>query len=395
MDVFHRITARKQCVVLDMAKANQNDDAPEKLLKIVSIKTEFQNITSLALDDIALKHKDSSSKNPNEALAEVLNVHKDVLGSLPCVKKMPVNKKFFYDDNGDIHKKVVSERLDCTVLVSLLKDIEGFVPFSGPTGVCADVQHKACKHIKDKKKHQCVGLKAKNEQLDHVGWFKYGRDLHRCTQCKKNDAQCQYSCCLCCSLCNKCGACNKKLDLENQCVTFRLVRGLDDIHTIRNVAAHITVEKLEAFLKGKELLDGLPDVKTWQEFTDRCKIAYMNIVNFLKKRKYGNDPQGEVNYSAQHEYKMDAILNNSNNDLIKSYHKSIYEHFQNESSMQGMREDLKQLFEMVKALQLGGPKTQEPSGKIKIEVTGGDQAIKQYIKKGKNNLLSGSISNRN
>eukprot|EP00111_Clytia_hemisphaerica_P023158 TCONS_00068137-protein len=365
-----------------MANASKTDDAPEKLMKMISIKTEFQNITSLALDNIALQHNDSTSKNPKEALAQILSAHKDALEKLPCVKSMPVNKKFFYDDNGVIHKQVVTERLDCTLLVSLIKDIDGLTPFSVAQGACVDSQHKACKHAKDKSKHRCVDLKAKNLKVDHVGWFKYGRDLHRCSYCKKNEVKSQYSCCLCCSLCNTCGSCNNQLDLQKQCMTFRLVRGLDDIHTIRNVVSHITVQKLEAFLKGKELLDALPEVKTWQEFTDRCKIAYMNIVNFLKMMKYANDPQEQVNFSTRYEYRMDAIIVNSNNDVIKSYHKSIYEHFQNESSAQDIKGDLKTLLEMVKGLQIG-PNLQEPSAKIKIEGAGGDQAIKQYIKKGK------------
>ena len=153
-------------------------DSREATCKILALMEEEQKIISILLGELSLQHKDSTSHNQYVALSQVLQNQRDVLISLPCVKKFRDARQIVLDADGQVHGSIDPEGLDLTLSINLLRHIDGLIPngIGASCFPCGSTTHVECQC---KKRHSCRKNKHKDVYGKHPGWGSH----HECIDC--------------------------------------------------------------------------------------------------------------------------------------------------------------------------------------------------------------------
>ena len=315
-------------------------DKNQAYIKVIAILSEKQKIIAKLVERLAVNHPDAITQNsPERAIAEVLSAQNQVLALIRSAQ-FPCSKAELYELQGGVLKTEIGiERLDCTLLLNLLKSIEGLIPSYTGAGQCQNgVQHQNCKMTKNHSCHINKTSNGRNKRATarHPGWLSY----HQCKLCTKNNTR--SSCCVCCDQCNMCGYCNDQLPENLRCPLYRLVCALNVSLCFRNIASHLTPSKLDGFLSGKESFEDLPNVVGWNDLIVLLKHSYTEIVDYLSKLLFVPERQQNI-YKVRLEHKFETIVTTDSDQLLKSYHATTLNYLETADQWLYLRNETKEV----------------------------------------------------
>ncbi|XP_057302358.1 uncharacterized protein LOC130636600 isoform X2 [Hydractinia symbiolongicarpus] len=233
----------------------------------------FADILSKLLETFVIDHKDSATKTPNVALANILRQNKSLDKKLLASFKHPDNKEKIYDvtsPSTPFKVRIDISSLDISLQYKILTSVEGFLTNQEKSIQCKDPAHQPCCN---KCFHQCnCPKKCKNVN-------------HPCTNCRNTQRDCKGKS-GCCHVCEKCRKCTMILPAENQCSTYKLKKSVDMIMNLRNLVAHMTDKDCENFENSKQPFSNFSDYKDWKSFSDFIiNVIFKDIITFMQNFK--------------------------------------------------------------------------------------------------------------
>ncbi|XP_057302361.1 uncharacterized protein LOC130636601 [Hydractinia symbiolongicarpus] len=307
--------------------------------RIFSSVAVFGELISELLKRFVVHHKDSSSKIPDVALAQILVKNEKVLKSFDSLSH-PINQKKIYNPTYPAHNVINSRidisSLDITVQLQILTIIEGFETSKKDhlrkLHQCIDNLHlsSCCGSCN----HECKKCNFVNCKGGCCADKKIKNCNHSCKNCPDTFRDCKDNSIVCCNNCKTCKKCAKCRKVDNQCRLYKLKASMETIRNLRNLVAHMTDKDCDNFEKRKESFENFPRHDNWESLSKSFNLAMENIIIFMGGIK---DPISKSESDKFRTELYDAI-----NDLLPKtkYEKRIKEILALDNRIHGLEKEI-------------------------------------------------------
>ena len=109
--------------------------------------------------------------------------------------------------------------------------------------------------------------------------------------------------------------------------------------------------QLSRFLDHGERFEKFPGIPNWNALVDLFHESYMDVVLFLSVYCYQQTEQQRNEYKTEHDYKIKQIINNSSEEINKSYHNVIMLYLKTLDRDSAATDEIKELKKIVERLE--------------------------------------------